>query len=82
MGTELPAPAPLAEDPHAQMEKAFIEEYLKGQGHTLESVRKLPEAQAKHLLTEASVYASAKLSEVEMRAHFVDDVHGVSPPLG
>jgi hypothetical protein len=37
---------------------------------------KLPADEAKRVLTEASVYAAAKLAEVEARAHFVHDIHG------
>jgi hypothetical protein len=72
---------PVAEDPHARMEKAFIDEYLKSQGYDRHRLHELPEALAKQLMTEASQYASGKLTEVEARAHFVDEVHGTSPPL-
>lgn len=70
-----------AEDPHAQMERAFIEEYLRERGYSFEALHKLPERLVKQLLTEASTYASNKLSEMEARAHFVNEVHGASPPL-
>jgi hypothetical protein len=69
---------PIEEDPHALMERTFIQEYLKGHGHTLESLHELPEAQAKKLMAEASVYASSKLTEMEARAHFVGEVHGTT----
>jgi len=35
----------------------------------------LPPAEARALLQQASVYASCRLTEVESRAHFVDDMH-------
>ncbi len=69
------------EDPQAALERAYIEEYLRGQGYTLQSLQDLPEEEAKRLMIEASSYASAKLAEVEMRAQFVDDIHGTAPPL-
>ena len=59
-----------------QLEQHFILEYLKSKGHTPETARALPEAEAKHLLAEASQYASARLAEIETRAHFVEEVHG------
>lgn len=66
---------PLMEDMHALLEKTLIEAYLKGKGHTLEDLKKLPEAEAKRLMTEASVYASGKLAELEERAHFIQELH-------
>ena len=76
-----PPDAPAVEDPHARLEKAFIEEYLRSRGYTLKTLHGLPEELVKQLMTEASLYASAKLTELESRAHFVDEVHGVTPPL-
>jgi hypothetical protein len=60
---------------HAFMEKTLIEAYLKGKGYTLEDLKALPEAEARQLKTEASTYASNKLAEVELRAHFVHELH-------
>jgi hypothetical protein len=67
-------------DPHADLEQAFIREFLRDQGYLPEELAALPEAEAHRLMVEASKYASAKLCAVEARAHFVDDVHGFSPP--
>jgi hypothetical protein len=63
------------------MERTFLEEFLRERGHCLKTLHKLPEDLARQLMTEASRYASARLSEIEARAHFVDEVHGVAPPL-
>ena len=60
---------------HAFMEKTLIEAYLKGKGYTLEDLKALPEAEARQLRTEASTYASNKLAEVELKAHFVHELH-------
>ena len=51
------------EDPEAQLERAFIDEYLRLHGHDPESVRSLPEAQVITLLEGASIYAAGKLAE-------------------
>lgn len=68
------------EDPHAQLERAFIEEYLRGRNHTLASVGTLPDEQACTLLKEASLYASGRLCEVESRAHLIEELrHGHEP---
>ena len=60
---------------HAFMEKTLMEAYLKGKGYTLEKLKDLPEADARQLKTEASIYASNKLAEVELKAHFVRELH-------
>lgn len=65
-----------AENPLAQMERAFIEEYLKLHGQSLSTVHQLPHDQAMKLLKDASMYASGRLTEVESRAHYLNDVHG------
>jgi hypothetical protein len=63
-------------DPMEQLEAALIDAFLMAHGHDRRSVHALPEDQARRLLTDASVYASAKLSEVEARAHYVHELHG------
>ena len=70
-----------AEDPHADLERAFIAEYLKSRGHTPATLRELPEPEVQSLLREASRFASGRLSEVEARAHYIHDLHDVAPPL-
>jgi hypothetical protein len=63
--------------PEAQLERAFIEEFLRTRGHDTNSVEQLPDDERTRLLEEASVYAGGKLSEVEARAHFVQELrHG------
>jgi hypothetical protein len=67
-------------DPLSELERAFMAEFLQDRGHTLESVRMLPPARAHELLRQASIYASCRLTEVESRAHFVDDMHRPGAP--
>lgn len=64
------------EDPEAQLERAFIDEYLRLHGHNPEAVRSLPEGEVIILLEAASIYAAGKLAEFESRAHYVHDIHG------
>jgi hypothetical protein len=68
-------------DPLAQLERGFIEEFLHGRGQHLNTLKSLPLEQANALMKEASAYASGRLSEVETRAHLVDDLHDASAPL-
>ena len=63
------------EVPEAQLERAFIDEYLRLHGHDPEEVRSLPEADVITLLEAASIYAAGKLAEFESRAHFVHNIH-------
>jgi hypothetical protein len=70
-----PPVEPLMEDPNALLEKAIIEEYLRSRGLTLEALEHLPKRTRTRLMTEASRYASLKLTELEARAHLVDEVH-------
>jgi len=75
MVTEKDDSQPVMEDMHAVLEKSLIEAYLMGKGFSMEKLKKLPKAEAKRLMTEASIYASGKLAELEERAHFMDELH-------
>ncbi|MEW6568951.1 MAG: hypothetical protein AB1449_12455 [Chloroflexota bacterium] len=76
---ETPDPGEASEtarqDRYAWLETMLLEAYLSGKGYTLAGLRELPAEEAKRLMTEASVYASTKLAEVEARAHFVRELH-------
>jgi hypothetical protein len=65
----------IANDPNAHLEQAFIEEFLARHGHTPASLQALPEEQRAALLKEACLYASGRITEVESRAHYVDEMH-------
>jgi hypothetical protein len=61
----------------AELESSLIRQFLEARGHTRSSVAALPQPERDRLLAEASTYASSKLSEVESRSHFLDDLrHG------
>jgi hypothetical protein len=68
-------------DPHAvtallaQLEQSLIDEYIRMRGHDPDTLSTLTEADRVALLSEASCYASGKLSEVEERLHFVHGLH-------
>ena len=64
-----------ADEIRAFLEKTLIEAYLKGKGYSLEGLKDLPETEARQLKSEASIYASNKLAEVELKAHFVHELH-------
>jgi hypothetical protein len=69
-------------DQTAQLEQAYMAEFLQLRGYTFATLRSLPQADVDTLMTQASVYASAKLTEVESRAHYVHDIHHVKDRRG
>jgi hypothetical protein len=62
-------------DQTADLEQALIAEFLERRGHTMHSVQALPDAERHAILREAALHASMKLTEVESRARYVDDIH-------
>lgn len=71
---------PRQEDPRAQLERAFIEDYLRSRQHSLDTLKLLPADEADALLNQASLFASGRLAEVESRAHLVDELHRAPEP--
>jgi hypothetical protein len=68
-------PQPL-EEPLAQLERQLISAYLAAAGHDFRHLIVRDDEAARKLLTEASLYASERLSEIEARAHFLKKLHG------
>jgi hypothetical protein len=64
------------EDPEAQLERAFIDEYLRLHGHDPADVRLLSEVEVVALLEAASTYAAGKLAEFDSRSRYVHSIHG------
>jgi hypothetical protein len=62
-------------DQTAQLEQAFINEFIERRGVTRTTLVELPEDEQHALMKEASAYASARLAEVESRAQYVHDLH-------
>ena len=52
-------------DPGGVMERQLVEKYLSTRGHTLRSVRDLPEALRRPLLAAAARYASEQMTGSE-----------------
>jgi hypothetical protein len=64
------------QDLTAQLEQAFIEEFIRRRGYDPAHLNDLPRAERGELLKQASTHAATKLAEVEARAHYVHDIHG------
>jgi hypothetical protein len=70
-----PGQQPL-QDPNGPLESQLIKEFLRMRGYDLRSLDRLPDDERRRLLREASMHAAGKLTEIEARAHFVDELHG------
>ena len=70
-----PSDTPSRPAPLEQLERELIEEYLRQHGHDSHSVFNLPAAERDALLKAASIHASGRMTEVEARSHFIDDIH-------
>jgi hypothetical protein len=64
------------EDQMAHLEQAFIDEFIRLRGRDPATLRELPARERSDLLRNAAAYASAKLAEVESRAHYIHELHG------
>jgi hypothetical protein len=70
-----PAIQPMHE-PLAELERELVAAYVAGTGQDLEALRARNDAAAHKILAEASLYASARLSEVEARLHYLRAIRG------
>jgi hypothetical protein len=61
--------------PLGSLERKLIAEFLQSRGYALETMDSVPEAERHAVLTEASTYASSRLTEIESRSHFVHELH-------
>jgi hypothetical protein len=73
---------PTARIAQAYLEWAYLEEYLASIGFSFQELRTLPGARARALMRDASLFASMRLSEVEARAHLIEELRGGPTPLG
>lgn len=63
------------EDPHAELERMLIDEFLGSRGYTHHLASELRAPEAATLLGAASEYASLRLAEIESKARYVDEIH-------
>lgn len=70
----LPMQAPLS-----GLERTLIEEFVRLQGYDPAHLETMPSDQRDTLLKNASLHASARLAEIESRAHYVHDLHDGAP---
>jgi len=56
--------------PQSPLERQLIVDYLAEKGHRLPDLKNLPAEMSKKLMTEACVYASLRLAEIQARSQF------------
>ena len=64
----------LAARQHAERE--LVAAYVAGTGYDLDDLRSRDDDEARGILTQASLYASTRLSEVEARLHYLRAIRG------
>jgi len=64
------------DDPLAGLERHLMGAYVAGAGHDLHDLLQREDEDARTLLAAASRYASAKLSEIEARWHYLHTLRG------
>jgi len=67
---------PPIHEPLAELERELITAYVAGAGQDLDTLVNRTDEPARRLLAEASRYASARLSEVESRLHYLRSLRG------
>ena len=70
----------LGGDPLSELETALIEEFFRARGMDRQDLIKLPNKERTRIWREACTHASARLTELESRAHYVSDIRHASEP--
>lgn len=74
--TANPDPINPTGEPLAQLERELMTAYIAGAGENIETLVLRTDEPARRLLTDASLYASARLAEVESRLHYLKSLRG------
>lgn len=69
---------PRIDDPHADLERTLIDEYLRARGQDPDALRAREDRDAYRLLADASTHAASKLAELEARAHYIQEIRHVT----
>jgi hypothetical protein len=63
-----------ADGPLAELEEAFVDDYLRGHGYSRELLAHLPRAAASRILAEAEAEASVLLAQIESRTRYLSNL--------
>ena len=64
------------EEPLAELERELITAYVAGTGQDVATLRSRNDDEARRVLAEASLYATARMSQVEARLHYLRSLRG------
>ena len=64
------------EEPLAELERELISAYVAGAGQDFHTLVNRHDDEARRLLIDASLYATARLAEVESRLHYLRSLRG------
>jgi predicted GNAT family acetyltransferase len=60
--------------PLAELEEAFVDDYLRGRGYSRALLAHMPRAAANRILAEAEAEASLLLAQIESRTHYLSSL--------
>jgi len=63
-------------EPLAELEKELINAYVTGAGQDFQTLLARADEEARRLLSDASLYATARLTEIESRSHYLRSLRG------
>lgn len=63
-------------EPLAELEKELINAYVAGAGQDFQTLLARDDERARRLLSDASLYATARLTEIESRSHYLRSLRG------
>ena len=69
-------PAAQMKEPLAELEKELINAYVAGAGQEFQTLLARNDEDARRLLRDASLYATARLTEIETRSHYLRSLRG------
>ena len=69
-------PAAQMKEPLAELEKELINAYVAGAGQQFQTLLARDDEDARRLLRDASLYATARLTEIETRSHYLRSLRG------
>jgi len=73
---------PPVEAPLARLERALIDEFIRARGYDPAKLSELSGEARDRLLKDASLHASARLSEMEARLRLLEEIHDTSERRG
>ena len=65
----------VSKDSRSYLERQLIIDFLATKGYCQKDLKALPGSKSKKILTEASIYASNKLAEIQAKHRYLQTIH-------